>query len=119
MKVLEIPIPNPVASSPWQAAGELGRMCRTRLDSDAACVSGHTPRHDGVQQSGQSEGSRDWLEDAGAGSLQATDWEAGASGRDAPSLPLSAASRCPGGINTRFLPLISSRGAGGRTERQK
>lgn len=37
----------------------------------------------------------------------------GLGSRDAPSLPLSTASRCPGGINTRFLPLISSRGAGG------
>lgn len=71
------------------------------------------PEHEGVQQSGQNEGGQDRLEDAGAASPQATDWEAGASGRDAPSLPLSTASRCPGGINTRFLPLISSRGAGG------
>lgn len=71
------------------------------------------PEHEGVQQSGQNEGGQDRLEDAGAASPQATDWEAGASSRDAPSLPLSTASRCPGGINTRFLPLISSRGAGG------
>lgn len=73
------------------------------------------PEHEGVQQSGQNEGGQDRLEDAGAASPQATDWEAGASGRDAPSLPLSTASRCPGGINTRFLPLISCRGAGGGT----
>lgn len=71
------------------------------------------PEHEGIQQSGQNEGGWDWLEDAGPGSPQATDWEGRASGWDAPSLPLSAASHRPDGINTRFLPLISSRGAGG------
>lgn len=77
------------------------------------------PEHEGIQQSGQNEGGWDWLEDAGPGSPQATDWEGRASGWDAPSLPLSAASHRPDGINTRFLPLISSRGAGGDREGEK
>lgn len=55
----------------------------------------------------------DWLQDAATGSPEAVDGEAGVSSGDAPSLPPSIASHCPGGINTHFRPLISSRGAGG------
>lgn len=63
---------------------------------------------DGIGASGTN-----WLQDAATGSPQAVDGEAGVSRGDAPSLPPSIASHCPGGINTRFRPLISSRGAGG------
>lgn len=63
---------------------------------------------------GHDRGERAQLRDVAPCSLQAMDWEAGASSRDAPSLPPSTASPCPGGINTRFLPLISSRGVEGR-----
>lgn len=88
-----------------------GRMCRTRLRC-CLCVWTHT-------QSTRGFSSRDGMRAAGTGwRMQARAPRRpriGKPGRagDAPSLPLSAASRRPGGINTHFLPLISSRGAGG------